>query len=62
MQPHLLCLSEELFRPCILMQHRHLLICTCISSLQRHYGTHKGDQSNAVYKFLTPRIEGALLP
>ena len=29
---------------CILMQGQHLLICTCIGSLQKHYGAHKANQ------------------
>ena len=41
MQPHL--------QSCISMQGQHLLICTCICSLQKHYGAHKANQIDAAH-------------
>ena len=55
MQQHLLSWSQDLFLP---MQQQHLLICTCMCSLQRHYGAHKADQIDAAHKVLSHYNEG----
>ena len=36
-----------------MMQPQHLLICTYIGSLQKHYEKYKADQTDAAHYFLS---------
>ena len=53
---------QELLLSCILMQHQHLLICTCICFLQRHCDANKTDQTDAIHEFLSPCNAGVSFP